>query len=43
VNAYAGLDDDQGDAWRRAFVDVMGRLADHFAPKELHEQRWPFH
>lgn len=21
----------------------MGRLADHLAPKELHEQRWPFH
>ena len=39
----AGLDDSQREAWRRAFVDVMGRLADHFASKELHEQRGPFH
>ncbi|MBL8254269.1 MAG: tetratricopeptide repeat protein, partial [Candidatus Competibacter sp.] len=38
-----GLDDNQREAWRRAFVGVMGRLADHLAPKELHEQRWPFH
>ncbi len=35
-----GLDDGQQDAWRRAFVDVMGWLADHLTPKELHEQRW---
>ncbi len=26
-------------AWRRAFVDTMGSLANHFTPKELHEQR----
>ncbi len=26
----------------RAFVDVMGRLADDLAPRELHEQRAPF-
>ena len=38
-----GQDDSRRDAWRRAFVNVMGSLADHFAPKELHEQRWPFH
>ncbi len=38
-----GLDDNQREAWRRAFVGVMGRLADHLAPKELHEQRCPFH
>ncbi|MCP4692358.1 MAG: hypothetical protein GY859_30210, partial [Desulfobacterales bacterium] len=31
------------DAWARAFVDVMGRLADALPPKELHEQRGPFH
>ncbi|MEH6876359.1 MAG: tetratricopeptide repeat protein, partial [Candidatus Competibacter sp.] len=36
-------DNGQRDAWRRTFVDVMGSLADHFAPKELHEQRGPFH
>jgi len=27
----------------RAFVDVMGSLADQYAPKELHEQRGVFH
>jgi hypothetical protein len=31
------------DAWARAFVDVMGTLADRLAPKELHEQRFLFH
>ncbi|NQT16378.1 MAG: CHAT domain-containing protein [Planctomycetes bacterium] len=31
------------DAWRRAFVDVIGRVADQYAPKELHEQRPAFH
>ena len=31
------------DAWTRAFVDVMGSLADALAPKELHEQRFQFH
>lgn len=43
ARSVAGLDDGQREAWRRAFVDVMGRLADHCAPKELHEQRGPFH
>ncbi|MEI2783446.1 MAG: hypothetical protein V9H25_20320 [Candidatus Competibacter sp.] len=43
ARSVVGLDDSQRDAWRRAFVDVMGSLADHFAPKQLHEQRWPFH
>ncbi|MCL1852120.1 MAG: tetratricopeptide repeat protein [Peptococcaceae bacterium] len=28
-----------GDEDQRAFVDVMGTLADTYAPKELHEQR----
>ncbi|HUT01073.1 MAG TPA: tetratricopeptide repeat protein, partial [Phycisphaerae bacterium] len=31
------------EAWTRAFVDVMGRLADALAPKQFHEQRVPFH
>lgn len=31
------------DAWRRAFVDVMGGLADHLVPKALHEQRGSFY
>jgi tetratricopeptide (TPR) repeat protein len=31
------------DAWSRGFVDFMGSLADHFAPKALHEQRGVFH
>jgi tetratricopeptide (TPR) repeat protein len=30
------------EAAQRAFVDFMGALADHLAPKELHEQRAPF-
>src|SRR5205823_3979323 len=31
------------DAWARAFVEVMAGLANHVAPKELHEQRGAFH
>ena len=31
------------EAWTRAFVDSMGRLADGYAPKPLHEQRTVFH
>ncbi len=30
------------DAWTRALVEVMGRLADALAPRELHEQRVAF-
>jgi len=30
------------DAWSRAFVDVMGSLADALAPRPLHEQRGGF-
>jgi len=30
-------------AMQSAFVDVMGRIADHYTPKELHEQRGPFY
>ena len=30
------------DRWSRSFVDVMGCLADDFAPRELHEQRDSF-
>ena len=29
--------------WERAFVDIMGSLADAYTPKELHEQRVVFH
>ena len=31
------------ESWARAFVDVMAKLADAVAPKELHEQRTSFH
>ena len=31
------------ETWARAFADVMARLADAVAQKELHEQRTPFH
>jgi tetratricopeptide (TPR) repeat protein len=34
---------DHPDGWSRAFVDVMARLADDLAPRQLHEQRVPFH
>ena len=27
------------EADQRAFVELMGTIADHYAPKELHEQR----
>jgi len=29
--------------WARAFVDVIGRVADRLAPLELYQQRIPFH
>jgi tetratricopeptide (TPR) repeat protein len=35
--------DSERDGWAMAFVEVMGSLADHLAPKEPHEQRMPFH
>ena len=31
------------DAWARAFVEVMARVADNLTPRELHEQRMPFY
>ncbi len=31
--------EDVAEKWTRAFVDVMGSLANELAPKELHEQR----
>lgn len=31
------------ERWTRAFVDVMGSRAHSLAPRELHEQRGPFH
>ena len=31
------------DSWARAFVQVMGRLADQLAPLQLHKQRAGFH
>ena len=34
---------DERESWQRAFVDVMGSLADALAPKQLHEQRGYFH
>ena len=37
-----GASGEPGERWSRAFVDLMGRLADDLAPRELHEQRGPF-
>ena len=34
---------EERDDWARAFVDIMGSLADELAPRELHEQRGSFH
>jgi len=31
------------EPWTRAFVDVMGRLADSLTKKQLHEKRFSFH
>ncbi|MDC0685032.1 CHAT domain-containing tetratricopeptide repeat protein [Sorangium atrum] len=41
--AASTMADPSRDGWRRAFVEVMGRLADALAPLELHEQRVTFH
>src|SRR5262249_36800222 len=30
------------EPWARAFVDVLGTLADDLAPRPLHQQRWSF-
>ena len=39
----AAVTDNRREAWTRAFVDVMGNLADNLAPRPLHEQRGAFH
>jgi tetratricopeptide (TPR) repeat protein len=31
------------ESWQRAFVDIMGSLADSLAPEQLHVQRFSFH
>ena len=31
------------ESWRRGFVTVMAQLADHYAPRQLHEQRPVFY
>jgi tetratricopeptide (TPR) repeat protein len=36
-------DGSTGEKWTRAFVDVMGRLADALSNRELHDQREPYH
>jgi tetratricopeptide (TPR) repeat protein len=36
------VDEPTRDKWARAFVHMMGTLADALAPRELHEQRVPF-
>ncbi len=35
--------EETAEAWTRAFVDVMGQVADQVAPRPLHEQRGPFY
>ncbi|MFT5470966.1 MAG: tetratricopeptide (TPR) repeat protein [Verrucomicrobiales bacterium] len=42
-NSHEFRDESSASApWPRAFVDFMWKLADHFAPKKLHEQRGVF-
>ena len=38
-----GSSPEDRESWARAFTDVMAKLADAVAPKDLHEQRAPFH
>src|SRR5262249_5951658 len=40
--AHAAHPADVRDSWTRAFVDVLGSLADSLASRELHEQQIPF-
>ena len=37
-----GASGESGERWSRAFVGLMGQLADQLAPQQLHEQRGPF-
>ncbi len=42
LTSYLRSREEASEDCQRAFVDVMGSLADALAPKELHEQRVPF-
>ena len=37
-----GASGETGECWSRAFVDLMGQLADQLTPRPLHEQRGPY-
>ncbi|MFI5117918.1 MAG: tetratricopeptide repeat protein [Terriglobales bacterium] len=41
--SQATVQPENRDSWARAFVDVMGKVADRLAPLEPHQQRVPFH
>ncbi|MGA2150016.1 MAG: CHAT domain-containing protein, partial [Bryobacteraceae bacterium] len=44
LRSRLGMSESAGaEEWTRAFVDVMGMLADSLAPRELHEQRSSFY
>ncbi len=43
LRSHLGKGGAASDQWPRAFVDVMGRLANSLVTRELHEQRAPFH
>ena len=38
----SGASGEPGERWSRAFVGLMGRLADDLTPQQLHKQRGPF-
>ena len=42
LTSYLRSGRDAAETCQRAFVNVMGRLADALAPRQLHEQRGPF-
>ena len=42
LTVLKGTDEHVRDAWCHVFVNAMGSVADHYAPKELHEQRGVF-
>ncbi|MER2531234.1 MAG: tetratricopeptide repeat protein, partial [Candidatus Competibacter sp.] len=43
VRPVVEQDNGQQETWRRAFVNVMGSLADYLACKDLQEKSWFFH
>jgi len=43
LRSHLGVAAGETEEWNRAFVDVMGSVANSLAPRELHEQRGAFY